>query len=179
MATGILNLATSAPATGKSCHPHTLGSDEFAWVVEFRAFIEGLVLGGLLYLFVPAHMLWQAGWLRVNMGNIHLEEGLYAQAIKMYRMALDQLPPTLKRLRLNVMRNIGITFLRAGRFQVGSVCLHSITAQGRAWMCLDTCSSTRCLHANRQPPTISGEVKGAPGCHGSPNTPSRSVWFKT
>jgi hypothetical protein len=61
----------------------------------------------------------QAGWLRLNMGNIHLEQEQYAQAVKMYRMALDQLPPALKRMRLNVQRNVGIAFLRAGRFQVG------------------------------------------------------------
>jgi len=63
--------------------------------------------------------LFQAGWLRLNMGNIQMEQEQYALAVKMYRMALDQLPPALKRMRLNVQRNIGIAFLRAGRFQVG------------------------------------------------------------
>jgi intraflagellar transport protein 88 len=32
----------------------------------------------------------QAGRLRVNMGNIYYEQKKYPQAIKMYRMALDQ-----------------------------------------------------------------------------------------
>ena len=54
------------------------------------------------------------------MGNIQMEQEQYALAVKMYRMALDQLPPALKRMRLNVQRNIGIAFLRAGRFQVGA-----------------------------------------------------------
>lgn len=34
----------------------------------------------------------QSGRLRVNMGNIYFEQGNYAQAVKMYRMALDQIP---------------------------------------------------------------------------------------
>jgi intraflagellar transport protein 88 len=36
----------------------------------------------------------QSGRLRVNMGNIHFEQQKYSQAIKMYRMALDQIPNT-------------------------------------------------------------------------------------
>ena len=34
----------------------------------------------------------QSGRLRVNMGNIYFEQQNYAQAVKMYRMALDQIP---------------------------------------------------------------------------------------
>ena len=36
----------------------------------------------------------QAARLRVNMGNIHVAQGNHAAAIKQYRMALDQVPPT-------------------------------------------------------------------------------------
>jgi tetratricopeptide (TPR) repeat protein len=32
------------------------------------------------------------GWLRVDMGNVCYAQGKYAQAVKMYRMALDQVP---------------------------------------------------------------------------------------
>ena len=38
----------------------------------------------------------QSGRLRVNMGNIYYEQRKYPQAIKMYRMALDQIPSTGK-----------------------------------------------------------------------------------
>ena len=38
----------------------------------------------------------QGGWLRVNMGNIYYQQQKYSQAIKMYRMALDQLLNTNK-----------------------------------------------------------------------------------
>lgn len=37
--------------------------------------------------------------LKVNMGNIYLKQGQYQQAIKMYRMALDQVPSSQKNLR--------------------------------------------------------------------------------
>jgi tetratricopeptide (TPR) repeat protein len=36
------------------------------------------------------------GRLRVNMGNIYFEQKKYSTAIKMYRMALDQIPATSK-----------------------------------------------------------------------------------
>ncbi len=38
----------------------------------------------------------QAPWLRVNLGNVYFEQQQYAQAVKQYRMALDQVPPTMK-----------------------------------------------------------------------------------
>lgn len=37
--------------------------------------------------------------LKVNMGNIHVKMGQLPQAIKMYRMALDQAPAAQKDLR--------------------------------------------------------------------------------
>lgn len=64
------------------------------------------------------------------MGNIHLEQEQYAAAVKMFRMALDQLPPSLKRMRLNVQRNIGIAFLRAGRYQDAQDAFAAIMADG-------------------------------------------------
>lgn len=36
----------------------------------------------------------QAGRLRVNMGNIYFEQKKYSSAVKLYRMALDQIPNT-------------------------------------------------------------------------------------
>ena len=40
-----------------------------------------------------------SGRLRVNMGNIHYEQKKYPQAVKQYRMALDQVPNTHKDMR--------------------------------------------------------------------------------
>uniref|UniRef100_A0A7S0WZJ3 Uncharacterized protein n=1 Tax=Chlamydomonas leiostraca TaxID=1034604 RepID=A0A7S0WZJ3_9CHLO len=59
----------------------------------------------------------QAGRLRVNMGNIYFEQKKYSTAIKMYRMALDQIPQTAKEVRFKIMRNIGLSFVRMGQYQ--------------------------------------------------------------
>ena len=40
-----------------------------------------------------------AGRLRINIGNIYYAQRNYAQAIKYYRMALDQIPQTHKQVR--------------------------------------------------------------------------------
>ncbi|PRP76921.1 intraflagellar transport protein [Planoprotostelium fungivorum] len=59
----------------------------------------------------------QAGRMRVNMGNIHYERGNYKDAIKMYRMAMDQIQNTNKEIRFRIMRNIGCSFIKLGKFQ--------------------------------------------------------------
>ena len=47
-------------------------------------------------------------------------------AIKMYRIALDQIPPTSKELRLKVQRNIGNALVRLGQFQDAITAFESI-----------------------------------------------------
>jgi len=59
----------------------------------------------------------QSGRLRVNMGNIFFEQKKYPNAIKMYRMALDQIPNTAREIRFKIMRNIGNAFVRMGQYQ--------------------------------------------------------------
>ncbi|KAG2490865.1 hypothetical protein HYH03_010783 [Edaphochlamys debaryana] len=58
----------------------------------------------------------QSGWLRVNMGNVYFEQKKYTSAIKMYRMALDQIAATAKEVRFKIMRNIGLSFVRMGQY---------------------------------------------------------------
>ncbi|KAK9806351.1 hypothetical protein WJX72_011075 [[Myrmecia] bisecta] len=59
----------------------------------------------------------QAGRFRVNMGNIYFEQRKFPAAIKMYRMAVDQVATTSRSARLKIMRNIGIAFVRMGQYQ--------------------------------------------------------------
>lgn len=59
----------------------------------------------------------QSGRLRVNMGNIYFEQKKYPNAIKMYRMALDQIPNNSREIRSKIIRNIGVAFVRLGQFQ--------------------------------------------------------------
>lgn len=59
----------------------------------------------------------QGGRLRVNMGNIYFEQQQFPAAIRMYRMALDQIPSTSKEVRHKIKRNIGAAQLRLGHYQ--------------------------------------------------------------
>ena len=52
------------------------------------------------------------------MGNIYFEQQKYPAAIKMYRMALDQVPLTSRSVRNRILRNIGIAFMHVGQYQV-------------------------------------------------------------
>lgn len=55
-----------------------------------------------------------SGLLRVNMGNIYFDQKNYTQAIKMYRMALDQISSSGKEMRVRIFRNIGNAFVKLG-----------------------------------------------------------------
>ena len=61
----------------------------------------------------------QSGRLRVNMGNIYFKQKppRYPTAIKMYRMALDQIPASGKEMRFKIMRNIAHAFVRMGNYK--------------------------------------------------------------
>lgn len=59
----------------------------------------------------------QGGRLRVNMGNIYFEQQQFPTAIRMYRMALDQIPNTSKEIRHKIKRNIGAAQIRLGHYQ--------------------------------------------------------------
>lgn len=57
-----------------------------------------------------------AGRFRVNMGNICFAQGRYPTAIKMYRMALDQIPANVQGIRFKILRNIGHAFFAMRQF---------------------------------------------------------------
>jgi len=65
---------------------------------------------------VKNKMFSNAGRLRVNIGNIFFEQGKFSNAVKFYRMALDQIPNTHKDVRIRIMKNIGIVFVRMGQY---------------------------------------------------------------
>jgi intraflagellar transport protein 88 len=58
--------------------------------------------------------------MRANMGNIYYEQKNYGQAIKMYQMAMDQIPNTAKEMRFHMMRNIGNCYFAMGRYEDGA-----------------------------------------------------------
>lgn len=79
-----------------------------------------------------------AGRLRVNMGNIYYRQKKYPAALKMYRMAVDQIGNISKEIkyanfcrffqsfRYKILRNIGNCLLRSGQFPEAIVHFESI-----------------------------------------------------
>uniref|UniRef100_A0A5F9CYP2 Intraflagellar transport protein 88 homolog n=1 Tax=Oryctolagus cuniculus TaxID=9986 RepID=A0A5F9CYP2_RABIT len=65
---------------------------------------------------VKNKMFSNAGKLKMNMGNIYLKQRNYSKAIKFYRMALDQIPSVHKEMRIKIMQNIGVTFIKTGQY---------------------------------------------------------------
>uniref|UniRef100_A0A8C5M063 Intraflagellar transport protein 88 homolog n=1 Tax=Leptobrachium leishanense TaxID=445787 RepID=A0A8C5M063_9ANUR len=65
---------------------------------------------------VKNKMFSHAGRLKVNMGNIYMKQRNYSKAIKFYRMALDQIPGAHKEMRIKIMQNIGIAFVKTGQY---------------------------------------------------------------
>ncbi|XP_054723610.1 intraflagellar transport protein 88 homolog, partial [Uloborus diversus] len=57
-----------------------------------------------------------AGRLKTNMGNLCFSQGNYPKAIKFYRMALDQVPNTHRDMRIKIMKNIGLAFVKLGQY---------------------------------------------------------------
>ncbi|WKX92854.1 hypothetical protein Q1695_010691 [Nippostrongylus brasiliensis] len=57
-----------------------------------------------------------SGRLKVNIGNIYFKKKDYAKAIKYYRMALDQVPSIQKETRINILNNIGVAFIKMGKY---------------------------------------------------------------
>ncbi|XP_078259209.1 intraflagellar transport protein 88 homolog [Rhinoraja longicauda] len=57
-----------------------------------------------------------AGRLKVNMANIYFKQRNYPKAIKFYRMALDQISSSHKEMRIKIMQNIGVVFVKMGQY---------------------------------------------------------------
>ncbi|XP_053165751.1 intraflagellar transport protein 88 homolog isoform X2 [Hemicordylus capensis] len=65
---------------------------------------------------VKNKMFVNGGMLKVNMANIYLKQRNYSKAIKFYRMALDQIASVHKEMRIKIMQNIGIAFIKTGQY---------------------------------------------------------------
>ncbi|KAM9321360.1 intraflagellar transport protein 88 homolog isoform 1-T1 [Gastrophryne carolinensis] len=65
---------------------------------------------------VKNKMFSHAGRLKVNMANIYFKQKNYSKAIKFYRMALDQIPGAHRQMRIKIMQNIGVTFIKTGQY---------------------------------------------------------------
>lgn len=76
------------------------------------------VVSVVLLWFFPSNYICAAapGRLKVNMANIYVKQKNYPKAIKFYRMALDQISNAHKEMRIKIMQNIGVVFVRMGQY---------------------------------------------------------------
>mmetsp|Transcript_18116 Transcript_18116/g.51656 ORF Transcript_18116/g.51656 Transcript_18116/m.51656 type:complete len:833 (+) Transcript_18116:95-2593(+) len=71
-----------------------------------------------------------SGRFRVNMGNIYYSQEKWTAAIKMYRMALDQIPGNAQAVRSKIMRNIGHAFFKMHQFTDAVDSYENLLSQG-------------------------------------------------
>ena len=68
----------------------------------------------------------QAGRLRVNMGNIYVEQKKYQMAVKTYRLALEDIPHSGRESRFKITRNIGNAFVKMMNYKEAAIAYESI-----------------------------------------------------
>ena len=72
-----------------------------------------------------------SGRLRVNIGNLYFKQKQFLQAVRMYRIALDQLQDNQnKDLRLKIQTNIGKALIRAGQYREASEAFTEVLSSG-------------------------------------------------
>ncbi|CAF0761928.1 unnamed protein product [Adineta ricciae] len=64
--------------------------------------------------------------LRINIGNVYLHSKQYAKALKMYRMALDQIPEQNADLKFKIRENIAATHILMGQYAEAAQAYESI-----------------------------------------------------
>uniref|UniRef100_A0A915PX99 Uncharacterized protein n=1 Tax=Setaria digitata TaxID=48799 RepID=A0A915PX99_9BILA len=65
---------------------------------------------------VKNKMFVNSGRLNANIANIYFKQKDYKKAIKLYRIALDQVPHSQKSTRIKIMNNIGVSFIKCGEY---------------------------------------------------------------
>ena len=73
------------------------------------------------------------GRFRMNIGEIYFRQRQYPKAIKFFRMALDQIPQTQSELRLKLMANIGLAFVRLTQYADAIAAFEFILAERGDW----------------------------------------------
>lgn len=71
--------------------------------------------------------------LKMNVGNIYFRLGKFSKAIKMYKMALDQVPRNQTELRLKITHNIGILFIKMGQYSDAASRFELIMSEKGDW----------------------------------------------
>ncbi|KJH48282.1 tetratricopeptide repeat protein [Dictyocaulus viviparus] len=87
-----------------------------------------------------------SGRLKVNIGNIFFKKKDYHKAIKYYRMALDQVPSIQKQIRISILNNIGVAFIKMGKYDDAmSTFEHCVDEQANFKTALNMVLTAYCL----------------------------------
>lgn len=66
---------------------------------------------------------------RVNLGNLHYQEGEYTAAIKMYKMAVDMVPAHFEQVKFKIHKNVGRCHVQLREFPEAAVVYEDILGQ--------------------------------------------------
>lgn len=69
------------------------------------------------------------GRFNVCMANIYAKQQNYMEAIKLYQKALDQIPNTYKEMKMKIVDNIGLVFVRMGQYPKAIIYFEDIMNQ--------------------------------------------------
>ena len=67
--------------------------------------------------------------IRVNIGNLHFQEGEYCEAIKMYKMAVDMVPAHFELIKFKIRKNIGRCHVQLREFPEATMVYEDIISQ--------------------------------------------------
>lgn len=70
-----------------------------------------------------------SGRFNVSMANIYVKQQNYREAIKLYQKALDQIPNTYKEMKMKIMENFGLFFVRIGQYPKAIIYFEDVMSQ--------------------------------------------------
>ncbi|EJD75140.1 OSM-5 protein [Loa loa] len=96
---------------------------------------------------VKNKMFANSGRLKANIANIYFKQKDYKKAIKLYQIALDQIPNSQKNTRIKIMNNIGVAFIKCGEYdEADSTFEHCMNEKGNYNTALNFILTAYCLN---------------------------------
>ncbi|VDM08134.1 unnamed protein product [Wuchereria bancrofti] len=96
---------------------------------------------------VKNKMFVNSGRLKANIANIYFKQKEYKKAIKLYQIALDQVPNSQKNTRIKIMNNIGVAFIKCGEYdEADSTFEHCMNEKGNYNTALNFILTAYCLN---------------------------------
>ncbi|VDK87057.1 unnamed protein product [Litomosoides sigmodontis] len=96
---------------------------------------------------VKNKMFANSGRLKANIANIYFKQKDYKKAIKFYQIALDQIPNSQQNMRIKIMNNIGVAFIKCGEYnEADSTFEYCMNEQGNYNTALNFILTAYCLN---------------------------------